>query len=234
MINYKIRVPGGVHKTLSRGELGISPGHPSEEGEKLHSLLGWMCGHFEECYITLSDSLYRFNFRMNGQNDVKAYLNSLAMGERWLFRNKKVLDEYKGRITAINRWNEWIYHPDFETTLHDITQYYAENTSFNTAVNNDIQEFIKRKLGQGAEMDIAAATRYSLKYMLEEAACYILIGRTYRAARVYPSTDMESFAHLRQDCIPDPIKGLELAPHVRVILNSKTGTVEEEENVRAA
>lgn len=207
-------------------EIGISPGNPSHDGDKLASILEWSNQKFQNSILTLSDTMYRHNFMASGAGEQEALELSQKMGDDWLARNDATLSRYKDRI-RIYRWAEWQQHPDFEKVHDDLMQYISTSDPLKQALNNDIQAFIARKMRQGTFTDFAKTRLHSFNLITEEIACYILIGRHCRAARAYPSHDMQSFAFMRLPQTPPSLKGFENITHVELTLNRRGQSLQE-------
>jgi len=232
MAKYRIKAPKAqIWRKHEICEFGISPGHLSHEGDKLESLLDWGQKNFSKCIINLSDSLYRHNYQAAGLHEIPAYKASLEAGEKWIFQNKKILDNYKNFIEKLFRWDRWIYHADYSKIKSDIDDYYKNNAAFRESIQEDIKDFLDRKIRQGAEIDLNNASIYFKNYLLEEASCYVIIGRSYNPARIYPGKDLKTFEHLRLGETPTHLMGMEKIPHIEVSVNRKPGAFKDEQAV---
>lgn len=207
-------------------EIGISPGNPSHDGDKLASILEWSSQKFQHSILTLSDTMYRHNFMASGSSEQEAQELSRKLGDDWLARNEAILSRYNERI-RIYRWAEWQKHPDFDKTHNDLMQYISSSAPLRHALNNDIQAFIARKMRQGTLADFAKARLHSFNLITEEIVCYVLIGRHFRAARAYPSHDMQSFSFMRQPQTPPSLKGFENITHVELTLNRRNQNLQQ-------
>lgn len=197
--------------TLPRfGEMGISMGNSAHEGENLRQMLSWANNTFEKSFITLSDTLYRFNLLDEGLSEEEALQASRAMGDAWLQRNTPILESFDSERLQLKRWDEWRTHPHFNEIYNDLHDYYRNDKAFHEETNRDIEAFALRRIKSGKA---APSETSSLNFLLEEGACYILIGRTWQSLRIYPSHDLRCFKYLRKDIVPPHLKGLERAPY---------------------
>lgn len=219
---YRIKAtcPNHMWKHIATCEIGISPGNPAHEGEKLASILEWAQQKFPQSILTLSDTMYRHNFMAMGMHEQEAKEAGQKLGDDWLSRNNKIFTQYQDKI-RIYRWSEWQQHGAFDHIYDDLMLYISSSEPLRQALNTDIQTFIARKTRQGQDIDLAKARMHSFNLITEEIACYILIGRHYKLARAYPSHDMESFAFLRRPETPAQLKGFENIIHVELTLNRR-------------
>ncbi len=207
-------------KHITTCEIGISPGNPAHEGDKLASILDWAGERFQSSILTLSDTMYRHNFMSLGHNEEESYKLGQALGENWLQNNAAILEAHKEKI-RIYRWDQWKDHQDFPRIYDDLMAYIATSQPLRQALDADIQAFIARKIRQDQGLDMAKARMHSFNLITEEIACYILIGRHFQLARAYPSRDMQSFAFMRLPQTPAHLKGFENIKHVELTLNRR-------------
>lgn len=208
-------------KNISLCEIGISPGNPAHEGDKLASILDWAGEKFSSSILTLSDTMYRHNFMAMGENESAAHASGHALGDNWLKDNHDILQAHKDKI-RLYRWAEWQEHPEFNQIYDDLMKYVAASDPLKQALNIDIQAFMARKMRQDQQFDFAKARFHSFNLITEEIACYILIGRHFRLARAYPSHDMQSFAFMRAPATPAELKGFENITHINLTLNRRS------------
>lgn len=201
----------GAFKNMPRnGELGISMGNSAHEGENLRRMLQWTQQNFDQTIVTLSDTLYRFNLMDEGLNYDEAYDGARALGDAWLQRNQPALAEMDPARLKIIRWDEWLAHEDFNKVYEDLVSFYRADAPFREAMKKDVEAFTSRRQSAGKTVP---QQNNAVNFLLEEGACYILIGRTFQALRIYPSHDLKCFKYLRKDSVPAPLKGLEQAPY---------------------
>lgn len=223
---YKIKAtcPDPLWKNMPACEIGISPGNPAHQGDKLASILDWSRQKFPFSILNLSDTMYRHNFRAIGANEQEALTLSKKLGDDWLSQNNEILAQHKDHI-RVYRWAEWQQQAAFNQVYDDLMAYIASSDPLRQALDADIQTFIARKVRQGQQLDSVKARLHSFNLITEEIACYILIGRSFRLARAYPSEDMESFAYMRRPETPETLKGFENIIHVELTLNRRHSVV---------
>lgn len=216
-------------------EIGVSIGNPNHEGDKFQSIMDWADRRFEFCIITVSDTLHRHNLVGEGMEESEAYARSLEQGDIWLSQNVAALRSVEHADLRIKRWDEWLLHPDYESVHRMLVDYRDTNKGLQDALHQDIDNFLARKKRRGEDFDYDRVMRSSTEFLIEEIACYILIGRTYAALRVYPAKDMACFRYMRGGHVPEGLKGLELAPHLDLNFKRKIAEDEREEGrMRAA
>jgi len=229
----KYRIKGHGKNPLWREkkicELGISPGNDVHDGDKLFSTMEWASRHFEEIVITLSDTLYRHNFKAEGLTDILAYKEGLHVGEKWLFKNRAILEQFKPSIKNIDRWDKWLLHPDFTQIYNDLLLYDESDEGFKASIGSDIENYINRKDRNDGHIQEDILRENCRLFLLEEIAAYILIGRTYNSAHIYPAHDMTTTKYMRLEKTPDNLKGIEKIAHVRITLNRRSSAHATEE-----
>lgn len=206
---------------LTSCEIGISIGNPAHEGDKLKSILKWVDKRFENCIITLSDTLYRYTYMAQGMDEAQAYFTALREGELWLERNREAFKIFDHALLQFDRWNKWLKHPDYPAVFQQLSTLYKQDGKLQNAFAKDVSAYISRCQKRGEDIDVAKASENSLAYLIEETACYILIGRAYEAWRAYPSRDMACFRYMRRPDIPENLKGIEKAPHLELNFKRK-------------
>ena len=198
--------------------VAISMGQKAHDGEKLHSLLHWTRARSDLLILNVSDTLNRHNLRHLCGDDKSAHGQALAMGDAWLARNRALIKSFEGPGFIVKRWDSWLAHPDYPELLKGIQQLLHENLPFRDAVMQDATGFMRRRNHLLPANRLQEMTGHCIDYLLEEVAVYILVGRTYRANRVYPSSDLESFVFMRENTalLPAALRGLELTTHVNI------------------
>lgn len=157
----------------------------------------------------------------DGHDTNTSYTKSLELGDKWLASNMSIIRQYKDFVYKVFRWDECINQPAFSTTYDLLQLYYQDDNGFKEAIDKDVKVFTKRQMKNNSELDIKLLQDNSRNFLIEEAAYYILTGRKYSPARLYPAEDNNTFQYLRLDKTPFELKGFENSPHVRVVLNRK-------------
>jgi tRNA-dependent cyclodipeptide synthase len=234
MIKYNVSASGdGKWRRYKCGQVAISHGQPAHEGEKFEALLDWACRQFDEVVLNLSDTLYRHNLAAEGHNNFRAALMARTAGDEWLTRNGQVLNAYKDKIIAFHRWDDWLQHSDFPQVFASVTSLHGRDAGLRNAVAADAAEFLERRRKRGP-VDVESFLQGSAAYLLEEIAVYILIGRTYEPARIYPSKDLLCFEYMRRESIPASLRGIDMTTHVNVNFKKKRSLFADESSQKAA
>lgn len=203
--------------------ISISQGQENHEGEKLAALLEWGVTNHRRCVLNVSDTLHRHNLIAGGMGEAEAFVHARRLGDLWRERNAAFIRPFEASFYRTHRWNDWLFHPDFETVHGHVLSLFAGDAPFRAEAEKDIALFTGRKEKQdaGDEGDLLRAT--CTAYLLEETAAYIIMSRTYGASRVYPAVPLSTFAYLRDHAaaIPGPMRGMELSRDVRVLLKRR-------------
>lgn len=224
MIPYRVNASGNgdAWKKLECCEFGISPGSAYHYGDKLLSMVDWGSKHFKRCTITLSDTLYRHNIVPSAQAETKeAYRKARKLGDEWLAINAPIIKKYDSFIEKIYRWDEWIDHKDYPAMRAQIGDYYDRHAPFRQTVDADATRFVERRAARGLVADWNDAVKGCRAFLLEELACYNLIGRAREQARVYPANDIPCFAFLRGADVPEDLRHMTRNHHVGIKLSKK-------------
>ncbi len=217
MHEYAIKTSSERGWTDSQGcELGISLGNFNQEGDKFRSTIRWADKRFARCIITLSDTLYRYSLMCDGASEAAAYFQTRAKGDLWLERNHDALNAAERTEIIVQRWDEWLSHPAYKALHRELIAFRDEDSGLRTAFETDALNYISRRYNRHEAFDFERALHNSMAYLAEEIACYILIGRTYGALRVYPGEDMHCFHYMRTGAVPESLRGLEKAPHLKL------------------
>lgn len=212
-------------KEKDTAEIGISFGQAFHEGRKFESLLLWACQRFDSVIITLSDTLYRHNYVLDGNSAETAVNIARNTGDFWLARNKKTIRKCSNANLAkisIHRWDSYIKTAEYKAIARDLAEFHECNEHFRRAVRQDIQRFLERnKSDLSRESDRFFQVRKSRDYILEETAAYIYIARRFESARLYPGLDLEALKFMRRGDTPEHLKGLEQSPHVKLSFHRK-------------
>ncbi|MCB9978741.1 MAG: hypothetical protein H6862_03935 [Rhodospirillales bacterium] len=184
----------------------ISMGNRWQEGTYLASQIEWANRHFKRCFIHLGDTLHRHNL-LDRMSPEEAHATSRVMGSAWLARNAEILETIKIPHEIV-RWDHWLTHPDFPGLRAAIQDHYDSNVFFRGVVAQDVERFTKR--------NSAVNPVRCVDYLLEEAAGDTLFCRQNPMARIYPASELATYAYLSHTQVPDHLKGLHQSVRVRV------------------
>ncbi|MEM8637545.1 MAG: tRNA-dependent cyclodipeptide synthase [Cyanobacteria bacterium P01_G01_bin.54] len=190
----------------------ISLGNKYHYGKRLSCLLGWVAKRHTKIVINISDSLYRHNFVSEGMSGRTAYANALQKGKEWRLEHQLLFPEYN--ILKIHHWNDWLNHTSYLSLHQDILCLYKLDNEFKKQIDTDISNFSNRKIRYSKSN--STAIEQSKKFLLEECACYILIGRTYRANRIYPGSTPNWLLYLRSSTVSEALQGCENLKNIHI------------------
>lgn len=171
----------------------ISLSNPNHYGKKFELILGWASQNYQEIIINIADSLYRHNYLTEKNNENTAYKIAIKEGEKWITKHDKILQQYN--IKEIYRWDKWINDVEFSKNAEIINHEYYHNKSFNEAINKTIKVFSERDIRKNKQNNFSK--KQSLKFLLEEAAVYPIIGKQRKIDRVYPAQPQEWLKYLK-------------------------------------
>jgi len=182
---YKVKVKNGSgwnnYKTC---RLQISVGQSKHEGEKLKSVFDWSMHRFDQVIVCVNDSLQRWNLMHDAcLSEEKANQVSHDNGLSWIKRNLSLYPHYNFRCI---RWDHWLSHPDYQNRFAMVLDLYDTSEIFKQAVEDEIDEFQRRK--KGKIFDNFKTTCRS--FLLEETAVFMLMFETEDAADIYPGTTL--------------------------------------------
>lgn len=222
-------------REFDTARLSISVGKDYHEGEKFAAAVDWIGGKFKHCIVMVSDTLQRHTIQLSAAcGEEEALVLSKKQGDDWLNRNKAVLATLSIPY-VIQRWNDWLSHSDFPGLHQEFEGLLVRNPAFQEKVVIDIGRFIsrQRKLGTLA-VDEPRAFHLCRSFLLEEMAVHTLMGRHARAAKIYPSSDVECLGAIRRGEVEGAPKGLEQEYRVHISLLHRGAATKEEHRQRVA
>lgn len=191
----------------------ISMGNQWQEGSYLASQIEWANQHFKRCFIHVGDTLHRHNL-LDRMSPEKARATGYVMGSAWLARNTGIIDSLEIPYEIV-RWDRWLSHPDFPGLRAAIQDHYESNAFFRKAVAQDVERFIKR--------NSTVNPIRCVDYLLEEAAGDTLFCRQNPMTRIYPASELATYAYLSRTQVPDHLKGLDRSVRVRISFHRRKG-----------
>ncbi len=226
MTNYKVEVRGADWRLRKKesASLLISVGQEYCEGAKLQATVDWVNKNFSNCFIDIADTLQRHNLiALQDMSEFDADHASKIAGQEWIERNIKFIEALAVPY-AIRRWDEWRLHPNFDSTLKNVHNLYAIDTSFKEALDLDVQGFIARRQMDGSLQDentIVKMEKSSGLFILEEIAASILMGNACPASVIYNAKELLAYNYVRkgQACAP---AGLEKLDYIRITFRARS------------
>lgn len=193
-------------KSLSTACLDVSLNNRYEGGAYLASTFKWITSRFDDCIISLGDTLHRHNLRREYADAKKAHAASREMGDRWLANNNDCF-QFLGIPYKIIRSDDWLEDPDFEPVHEALWSFYYTDKDFQAVVYENIQTFVRRK----QNLPASVVRESSLAYLLEETAADILLGQRGGVAHLYPGSRHQCYDYLIEKAqeLPQKIRGLE-------------------------
>lgn len=202
----KAKINNAVWRQYPAICLGISVGKPAFEGASMLAILDCAERTGKPVIIRVSDTLQRHNIAAQGIDMPTATKLSADAGDAWLDQFGKHALAIPN-IQKIIRWNELLYHPQFETTHTQLVRAETVNPIFRDALRQDIDRFAVKQGDDIVQATLRAA--HSRAFLLEEAAGFILFGKQHASVRLYPGRETESLRVIRLGLVPEAPKGLE-------------------------
>lgn len=170
--------------------LPISVGQTVHENEKFKATIELINRTFKTCTILIDDTVQRHTLKINSINlsDDDAYKKSLIAGDMWIERNYSIYEKMSIPYNVI-RWNQWLYHNNFNTQLKFIQDLYNNDINYKKAVDESINEYIERNVKRGLinGLDLKRASLLCLEYLQEECAAMTLWPEGNYNFEVYPT-----------------------------------------------
>lgn len=187
--DFKVK-SGAAWKHYDTARLQISVGQAYHEGAALTSTLNWVNENFRSTIICVNDTLQKYNMEFDGFDSdlAKSYVEKA--GEEWIKRNSKVLNTLSD--VKIYRWSKWLNHPDFGKKMDFINALYQSSQAFRNITEKEIKSFWLRKQKREnlSESRFHEFYKYSLAYLKEECAAFLLMFDEAEAADIYPGSSL--------------------------------------------
>ncbi|KTD23916.1 hypothetical protein [Legionella maceachernii] len=184
----------------SKTIITISVGQPNHEGDKLLSTLIAANKQFSFIRIMVCDSLQRHTMKITSPLSIEELHDiSVQLGSEWIERNNM----YIKALTVpyhISRWDEWLYHPDFNYKQRVISDLYLNDSSFKSSILDTVNEFITRN-PERLLVDSQTAFNLSRDYLLEECAVMLLLADEEFEYEIYPSQRNKALDYVYQAVI---------------------------------
>lgn len=218
MTKYKVNIKGNpLWKDYDVCRIGISVGKNLFEGEKFLSCLSWveqkyLNGYFNSCIIQIADTLQRHNLIWREDVEPERARNLASeQGIQWYRRYQNIIEKLEIPCEILY-WDFWLNHPDYQNLKSQFDDLYEDNLEFKDAVDTDVEAFVSR---QHTDIAIDFIRQYSREFLLEELACHTLMARSKRAAKLYPSVQLNCLRVVRNGLIDNAPQGLENEYYVR-------------------
>jgi hypothetical protein len=191
--------------------LSVSCGKRYHDGNDFLAILDVAKESGKPIIVDLSDSLQRYNLMACGFSQEKSHELANRQGSLWIEKQAKHL----GDVQVI-RWDHWLRHPQFCSVRSALSQISKKNGALLQALTSDVSNFTSR------QRFLAPNTAYySQKFILEEAAAEILLGRAFPCSRLYPGNELETLRVIREGLVPEAPQGLQNTKYYKFTLETR-------------
>lgn len=121
---------------------------------------------FSRCDIVMADTLQRFNhYGRMSESDALVYTKN--EGDKWLYRNANALKKIQFEHEIL-RWDEFLFHPDYDDLKKTVLQEYHNNEEYKAAIHANVETYIERlqKINPGCSVD--TVFEFGVSYLIEE------------------------------------------------------------------
>jgi hypothetical protein len=123
----------------------------------------------------------------------------------------------------------WRTHRDFTQTFDQLMVAVDSNKTYDQAVSNDAEEFMKRRFSEGLKGQKSQELKSSgALYILEETAAAIIAAKEFQATRFYPGPQLNSIRLLREGLIHEAPQGLTQERYVEINLERRGPKIEQD------
>lgn len=168
--------------------LAVSVGQAAHEHERFVATIQLIEKRFKSFDLIVCDSLQRHTLSLTvktSPEELYAYANRL--GEEWMIRNKKYIDNCKN-MNAIFRWDDYIINDAFQETLDRIHGEYLNNITFKNAMDRTIEKFLERYLARHPDIDVNETRQVCFNYLAEEVGISMIMWQEKQYSYiVYPA-----------------------------------------------
>lgn len=208
--------------------LGVSLGSPSHESGALEAIVDALnLGNFSKGVVDLSDTLKRYKYINDGMDDLAAIKRARAEGDAWLARNAHILDKLSVNKIEVRRWDEWLIHPQYESTRNLFEELYKTNAELREAIDRDIRNFHERAYGTVGEIS-PNSYELSRKFFIEELSAHSLLYTETNGVNVYPGKQLECFRVVRDGKVLGAPQALIQSPYVKMVMHSFDRTIQQD------
>jgi len=144
----------------------ISVGKKYHEGVRLAATVDLINEWgFDSCLVAVNDTLQRYNYFDKTSQD--AYQYSLKMGDDWLDRNEKHINNLSSKVSII-RWNQSLQDEAYASIKSLIEKEYSGNEIYQNAIDSTAKIFIERLEQRDSKINLDLALTNSIQYLIEE------------------------------------------------------------------
>lgn len=168
----------------------VCHGSQDMHGKRFFSYVGAASKVYKHCHLVVCDTLDVHN--MAPSNDLwnDALETSRAMGDRWLRKHFRfVQDSFSGNMTLV-RWNDIKADPDFLSKYAEAKRLYLQSNEVKSWVDSICGMYAniaaQRQSESGFTPNFSNLFQRSLSYMLEEIAGTSVYYNWYQSPAVYP------------------------------------------------
>lgn len=175
----------------------ISVGQEVHEDDKFLLTLDLVNKHFASCTILIGDTLQRHTMALlQAKTADQFYEVALYKGDRWL----ECYQEFINKMNIpckISRWNNWLQHPEFKSTLAMITADLKKDHLFKKSIDDTIAQCLTRYSNRDHKMEFNNQVAYQLcfDYLMEECAALCLWQKGEYNFEVYPNKRNDAMSY---------------------------------------
>jgi len=197
--------------------LPISVGQPYHENESFGTTIDLLNQHkLKQCDIIVADTLQRHTIRLHEKclSDQEAYEKSILLGELWLKRNKKYIEQLTCSHNIFH-WNNWLLSEEYTNRRSFIETLIDKNENFRQIFTETATVFVNRyqkKTGENENLNFVFEA--CLNYVKEECSVMSLwLSREYDY-EVYPGKRIKAMIltheHFIKSKAPDFLQWLRI------------------------
>jgi len=203
-----------------KGYMGISLNSQSHCDEALDATVEWINKNtqYDTFLIGLSDTLNRFNYN----HEVNALDLCLKTGNKWINRNKSILDKLNTPYKIV-RWDHWKenYPNKVKQYIQFFENLFESDLTLKSALIKDIDGFVKRRHQTTINNVSFGIIQNCKNYLIEELAVYSIIFEAYPECEVfYPGKQLECMAAIRDGSVQAIPGTYENTKYIRMALHS--------------
>jgi hypothetical protein len=125
-----------------------------------------------------------------------------------------------GKLASVTRWDDLLNKPEFPAVLAQFKAAAQQSSVLHAAIAADVAMFVSRQ-----PTPLPDASLRSAAYILEELAAITLHARGVAGARLYPSKNLQSFAVVEANLVPEAPWGLQNQQRIHLELKRRGATL---------